>query len=49
MNLLGALLVIAFGFLFVTVSSRLTGEKKRPSEADKDEMLRALKRKMGKP
>ena len=26
MNLLGALLVIAFGFLFVTVSSRLTGE-----------------------
>ena len=26
MNLLGALLVIVFGFLFVTVSSRLTGE-----------------------
>ncbi len=26
MNLLGALLIIAFGFLFVTVSSRLTGE-----------------------
>ena len=25
-NLLGALLIIAFGFLFVTVSSRLTGE-----------------------
>jgi uncharacterized oligopeptide transporter (OPT) family protein len=25
-NLLGALLVVAFGFLFVTVSSRLTGE-----------------------
>ncbi len=26
MNLLGALMIIAFGFLFVTVSSRLTGE-----------------------
>ena len=26
MNLLGALLIILFGFLFVTVSSRLTGE-----------------------
>jgi uncharacterized oligopeptide transporter (OPT) family protein len=26
MNLFGALLIIAFGFLFVTVSSRLTGE-----------------------
>ena len=26
MNLLGALLIIVFGFLFVTVSSRLTGE-----------------------
>ena len=26
MNLLGALLILAFGFLFVTVSSRLTGE-----------------------
>ncbi|HKV39882.1 MAG TPA: OPT/YSL family transporter, partial [Blastocatellia bacterium] len=26
MNVLGALLIIAFGFLFVTVSSRLTGE-----------------------
>ena len=26
MNFLGALLIIAFGFLFVTVSSRLTGE-----------------------
>lgn len=26
MNLLGALLIIAFGFLFVTVSSRITGE-----------------------
>ena len=26
MNLLGAVLIIAFGFLFVTVSSRLTGE-----------------------
>jgi putative OPT family oligopeptide transporter len=26
MNLLGALLVVVFGFLFVTVSSRLTGE-----------------------
>jgi putative OPT family oligopeptide transporter len=26
MNILGALLIIAFGFLFVTVSSRLTGE-----------------------
>lgn len=26
MNLLGGLLIIAFGFLFVTVSSRLTGE-----------------------
>lgn len=26
MNLLGAILIIAFGFLFVTVSSRLTGE-----------------------
>ena len=26
MNLLGAVLVVAFGFLFVTVSSRLTGE-----------------------
>ncbi|HEY0173427.1 MAG TPA: oligopeptide transporter, OPT family [Pyrinomonadaceae bacterium] len=26
MNLLGALLIVAFGFLFVTVSSRLTGE-----------------------
>ena len=25
-NILGALLIIAFGFLFVTVSSRLTGE-----------------------
>src|SRR3954447_19185904 len=25
-NLLGAVLIIAFGFLFVTVSSRLTGE-----------------------
>ena len=25
-NLLGAILIIAFGFLFVTVSSRLTGE-----------------------
>src|SRR5207249_6628201 len=25
-NLLGALLIVAFGFLFVTVSSRLTGE-----------------------
>ena len=24
-NLLGALLIVAFGFLFVTVSSRLTG------------------------
>jgi putative OPT family oligopeptide transporter len=26
MNLLGALMILAFGFLFVTVSSRLTGE-----------------------
>ncbi len=26
MNLLGALLIVAFGFLFVTVSSRLTGQ-----------------------
>src|SRR5207245_11453643 len=26
-NLLGALLIVAFGFLFVTVSSRLTGER----------------------
>src|SRR4029079_12100866 len=26
MNLLGAILIIVFGFLFVTVSSRLTGE-----------------------
>ncbi len=26
MNLLGALLIVAFGFIFVTVSSRLTGE-----------------------
>jgi len=26
MNLVGALLIVAFGFLFVTVSSRLTGE-----------------------
>ncbi len=26
MNLLGALLILAFGFLFVTVSSRITGE-----------------------
>ena len=26
MNLLGALLIVAFGFLFVTVSSRITGE-----------------------
>ncbi len=26
MNLLGALLIVVFGFLFVTVSSRLTGE-----------------------
>ncbi len=26
MNLLGALLIVAFGFLFVTVSARLTGE-----------------------
>ncbi len=26
MNLLGAIMIIAFGFLFVTVSSRLTGE-----------------------
>src|SRR5512141_1851503 len=26
MNLLGAILIVAFGFLFVTVSSRLTGE-----------------------
>src|SRR5258705_11061686 len=26
MNLLGALLILVFGFLFVTVSSRLTGE-----------------------
>jgi len=26
MNILGALLILAFGFLFVTVSSRLTGE-----------------------
>jgi putative OPT family oligopeptide transporter len=26
MNLLGAILILAFGFLFVTVSSRLTGE-----------------------
>ena len=26
MNLLGAFLIVAFGFLFVTVSSRLTGE-----------------------
>ena len=26
MNLLGAVLIVAFGFLFVTVSSRLTGE-----------------------
>ena len=26
MNLLGALLIVIFGFLFVTVSSRLTGE-----------------------
>src|SRR5439155_6300782 len=26
MNFLGALLIVAFGFLFVTVSSRLTGE-----------------------
>lgn len=26
MNLIGALLIVAFGFLFVTVSSRLTGE-----------------------
>ena len=26
MNVLGALLIIVFGFLFVTVSSRLTGE-----------------------
>ena len=26
LNLLGALLIVAFGFLFVTVSSRLTGE-----------------------
>jgi uncharacterized oligopeptide transporter (OPT) family protein len=26
MNILGALLIVAFGFLFVTVSSRLTGE-----------------------
>src|SRR6185503_13781280 len=26
MNLLGALLIVAFGFLFITVSSRLTGE-----------------------
>jgi hypothetical protein len=26
MNILGALLIIVFGFLFVTVSSRLTGE-----------------------
>src|SRR5215831_6505178 len=26
MNILGAILIIAFGFLFVTVSSRLTGE-----------------------
>ena len=25
-NLLGALLIVIFGFLFVTVSSRLTGE-----------------------
>ena len=25
-NLLGAILIVAFGFLFVTVSSRLTGE-----------------------
>ena len=25
-NILGAILIIAFGFLFVTVSSRLTGE-----------------------
>ena len=25
MNLLGALLIVVFGFLFVTVSSRLTG------------------------
>src|SRR5206468_5188193 len=26
MNIVGALLIVAFGFLFVTVSSRLTGE-----------------------
>jgi len=26
MNLLGAVLIVVFGFLFVTVSSRLTGE-----------------------
>jgi uncharacterized oligopeptide transporter (OPT) family protein len=26
MNLLGAILIVVFGFLFVTVSSRLTGE-----------------------
>ena len=26
MNFLGALLIVGFGFLFVTVSSRLTGE-----------------------
>ena len=26
MNLLGALMIVCFGFLFVTVSSRLTGE-----------------------
>src|SRR5208283_2677526 len=26
MNILGAVLIVAFGFLFVTVSSRLTGE-----------------------
>src|SRR5947207_15799436 len=25
-NLIGAILIVAFGFLFVTVSSRLTGE-----------------------
>ena len=25
-NLLGAVLIVVFGFLFVTVSSRLTGE-----------------------
>src|SRR5438132_6515231 len=28
-NVLGAVLVVAFGFLFVTVSSRLTGEISR--------------------